>query len=426
MLDYLSLSHEDLERLRQGLQKEYDAFQAQDLKLDMSRGKPGFDQADLSREMLDVLNSASDFKTVSGVDCRNYGLLDGIPELKKMFGEILEVPADWVFVGGNSSLNMMFDTIACFMEKGVSGCKPWGQQGKVKFLCPVPGYDRHFGVTEYFGIEMIPVPTDANGPDMEEVERLVASDEQIKGIWCVPKYSNPLGITYSDEVVRRMAALKPAAKDFRIMWDNAYCIHDLNDHPDKLLNLLGECRKNGTEDMPVFFCSTSKISFPGAGVAAMAASPANMAVIKKRYSFQTIGYDKLNQLRHARYFKDYHGLMEHMKRHAGILRPKFETVLGILEKRLLGKGVAFWTHPNGGYFISVNVLNGCAERVVSLCKEAGVVLTPAGATYPYGKDPNDSNIRLAPTFPPVSELETAMQLFCICVELAAVEKLLAE
>lgn len=426
MLDYLSLSHEELEKLRQNLQKEYDAFQAQNLKLDMSRGKPGFDQADLSRPMLDVLNSNSDFKSESGVDCRNYGLLDGIPELKKMFGEILEVPAEWVFVGGNSSLNMMFDTIACFMERGVPGYKPWSQQGVVKFLCPVPGYDRHFGITEYFGIEMIPVPTDANGPDMEEVERLVASDEQIKGIWCVPKYSNPLGITYSDEVVRRMAALKPAAEDFRIMWDNAYCIHDLNDHPDKLLNLLAECRKNGTEDMPIFFCSTSKISFPGAGVAAMAASPANMEVIKKRYSYQTIGYDKLNQLRHARYFKDYHGLMTHMKRHAEILRPKFEAVLSNLEKSLLGKGIASWTHPNGGYFVSVNVLSGCAGRVVSLCKEAGVVLTPAGATYPYGKDRNDSNIRLAPTFPPVSELETAMQLFCICVELAAVEKLLAE
>lgn len=426
MLDYLSLSREELEKLRLGLQEEYDAFQAQNLKLDMSRGKPGFDQADLSRPMLDVLNSNSDFKSESGIDCRNYGLLDGIPELKKMFGEILEVPADWVFVGGNSSLNMMFDTIACFMEKGVSGCKPWSRQGAVKFLCPVPGYDRHFGVTEYFGIEMIPVPTDANGPDMEEVEQLAASDEQIKGIWCVPKYSNPLGITYSDEVVRRMAALQPAAKDFRIMWDNAYCIHDLNDRPDKLLNLLEECRKNGTEDMPVFFCSTSKISFPGAGVAAMAASPANMNVLKKRYSFQTIGYDKLNQLRHARYFKDYQGLMEHMKRHAEILRPKFEAVLSNLEKSLLGKGIASWTHPNGGYFVSVNVLSGCAERVVSLCKEAGVVLTPAGATYPYGKDPNDSNIRLAPTFPPVSELETAMKLFCICVELAAVEKLLSE
>lgn len=424
MSDYVSMNHEELKQELARLQENYRAFQEQNLQLDLSRGKPGADQTDLSVEMLDILNSSSDFKTKGGVDCRNYGLLDGLPEMKEIFGHVLGVPASQVFVGGNSSLNLMFDTISCFMTHGIGGCEPWCKQGDVKFLCPVPGYDRHFGVTEYFGIQMINVPLNSDGPDMDEVERLVQSDASIKGMWCVPKYSNPSGITYSDEVVRRLAALKPAAKDFRVMWDNAYCVHDLTDTPDELLNVMEESKKYGNEDLFIQFCSTSKITFPGAGVAAFAASDANMAVLKKRYSTQTIGFDKLNQLRHARYFKDYQGFLQHMQLHRAILEPKFEAVLRNLETELSGKGVASWTKPNGGYFISVDVMEGCAKRVIELCKQAGVVFTPAGATYPYGKDPKDSNIRLAPTYPPVAELETAMKLFCLCVELAAVEKLL--
>lgn len=423
MLDYQSLSKEELVQKKEALEREYKSFQAQGLKLDMSRGKPGADQTDLSVEMLDVLNSRSDFKASNGVDCRNYGVLDGLPEMKEMFGEMLGVPATNVFVGGNSSLNMMFDTISCMMTHGIGGCDPWSKQGNVKFLCPAPGYDRHFGVTGYFGVEMITVPMNAEGPDMDMVEELV-KDASVKGMWCVPKYANPLGITYSDETVRRIAALKPAAKDFRVMWDNAYCVHDLTDTPDQLLNIMEECKKNGNEDLPILFCSTSKITFPGAGVAAMAASDNNMKVFCKRYAMQTIGFDKLNELRHARYFKNYQGFVQHMQLHRRILEPKFQAVLQMLEEKLAGKGVASWTKPNGGYFISVDVLDGCAKRVVELCKEAGVALTPAGATYPYGKDPKDSNIRLAPTYPPVDELLTAMQLFCLCVELAAVEKLL--
>lgn len=426
MLDYLSLDKAQLLQRQRHLQDAYGSFKAKGLKLDMSRGKPGADQTDLSGAMFDVVNANTDFRCQNGMDCRNYGLLEGIPEIREMFAQLLGVEAENVFVGGNSSLNMMFDTISCMMIQGIGGCEPWSRQGKIKFLCPVPGYDRHFGITEFFGIEMISVPMTNLGPDMNLVEELVASDEKIKGIWCVPKYSNPQGITYSDETVRRFAALKPAAKDFRIIWDNAYAVHDLTDTPDSLLNIMEECKKTGNEDLPILFCSTSKITFPGSGVAAMAASPGNMAAFRKKYQYQTIGYDKLNQLRHVRFLGDYQGLLEHMKLHRAILEPKFQAVLSILDEELLGRGVASWTKPNGGYFIGVNVLSGCASRVVSLCKEAGVALTSAGATYPYGKDPNDSNIRLAPTFPPVFELETAMELFCICVKLAAVEKLLEE
>ena len=424
MVDYLSYSKEQLSAEKAELQRQYDAFKAQQLKLDMSRGKPGVDQTDLSLGLFDVLSSHTGFHAENGLDCRNYGLLDGLPEMKRLFGELMDVPAENVFVAGNSSLNLMFDCIASMMEQGAGGHTPWNKQGKIKFLCPSPGYDRHFGITEYFGFEMLPVPMTDFGPDMDEVERLVASDDKIKGIWCVPKYSNPLGITYSDETVRRFAYLKPAAPDFRVMWDNAYCVHDITDTPDKLLSLYDECQKAGTEDMVLYFSSTSKITFPGSGVAAFAASEKNMKEFKRRYSFQTIGFDKLNQLRHIRYFKDSNGLLEHMKLHKSVLRPKFEAVLSILERDLQGRGIARWTRPNGGYFVSVNVLSGCAKRVVSLCKEAGVVLTPAGATYPLGEDPNDSNIRLAPTYPPVSELVLAMDLFCICVRLAAAEKLL--
>lgn len=339
---------------------------------------------------------------------------------------MLEVDPENIMVGGNSSLNMMFDTIACMMTTGIGGCTPWCKLERVKFLCPVPGYDRHFGITEYFGIEMIPVPMTDKGPDMDLVEKLVSSDDAIKGIWCVPKYSNPQGITYSDETVRRFARLKPAAKDFRIMWDNAYCVHDITDHSDKLLSIMDECVKNGTEDLPVLFCSTSKITFPGSGVAAMAASKANMQVFKERYKYQTIGFDKINMLRHMLFFKNMDGVLLHMQKHKKILAPKFQSVLDHLENSLSGTDTATWIAPNGGYFVSVDVMEGCAKRVVQLCKEAGVVLTGAGATFPYGKDPKDSNIRIAPTYPPVDELNIAMDLFCLCVKIAAVEKLLCQ
>ncbi|MBW7573667.1 aminotransferase class I/II-fold pyridoxal phosphate-dependent enzyme [Caproiciproducens faecalis] len=424
MLQFLSMSESELLKVKADLEDRYNQFKAQGLKLNMARGKPATDQLNLSMKMLDTLNSGSDMHSSTGDDCRNYGLPDGLPELRELFAELMGVDDNNIIVGGNSSLNMMFDAVSCAMTHGFAGCEPWGKQGHIKFLCPSPGYDRHFAITEYFGFELIAVPMLATGPDMDVVEKLIHDDASVKGIWCVPKYSNPTGITYSDETVRRFAALKPAAKDFRIFWDNAYCVHDLTDTPDTLLNLWQECRKNNTIDLPIFFASTSKITFPGAGIAAMGASEKNLSVLREHYSFQTIGPDKLNQLRHIYFLKDLDGVMDHMTKHRALLEPKFRTVLGRLESELGGKGVAEWTSPNGGYFVSVDVLNGCAKRVVSLCKEAGVTLTGAGATYPYGKDPNDQNIRVAPTYPPVAELEQAMELFCICVQLAAAEKLL--
>ncbi len=426
MLQFLSMSDSELSKVKADLQSRYDQFKAQGLKLNMARGKPATDQLNLSMKMLDTLNSGSDMHSSTGDDCRNYGLPDGLPELRELFAEMMGVDNHNIIVGGNSSLNMMFDAVSCAMTHGFAGCEPWGRQGPVKFLCPSPGYDRHFAITEYFGFELITVPMLATGPDMDVVEKLTADDAAIKGIWCVPKYSNPTGITYSDETVRRFAALKPAAKDFKIFWDNAYCVHDLTDTPDTLLNLWHECRKYNNIDLPIFFASTSKITFPGAGIAAMGASESNLAVLREHYSFQTIGPDKLNQLRHIYFLKDMDGVMKHMAKHRALLEPKFRTVLSSLESELGGKGVAKWTNPNGGYFVSVDVLAGCAKRVVSLCREAGVTLTGAGATYPYGKDPNDRNIRVAPTYPPVAELEQAMELFCICVQLAAAEKLLSK
>lgn len=423
MQAYSEMSKTELEQEKQLLQKQYDEFKSKNLKLDMSRGKPGSEQLDLSLDMLTVLNSKEQC-VVDGVDCRNYGILDGISSIKQIFSELLECEEDDIMIGGNSSLNMMFDAIACMMHAGFEGCQPWEKQGEIKFLCPSPGYDRHFGVTQYFGIKMIPVPMTPTGPDMDVVESLAQSDEKIKGIWCVPKYSNPQGITYSDETVTRFAKLKPAAKDFRIMWDNAYCVHDLTDDPDKLLGIVAECKKYGNEDLPILFASTSKITFPGSGVAAMATSKKNMALFKKRYNFQTIGYDKLNMLRHVLYFKDADGVRAHMKKHRDVLAPRFNVVVSKLEQHLSEPKVATWLNPKGGYFVSVDVMDGCAKRVVQLCKDAGVVLTGAGATYPYGDDPHDSNIRIAPSFPPVSELELAMDLFCISAKLAAVEKLL--
>lgn len=425
IMNYLNCSAEELEREYQSLKNKYDEEKAKGLNLNMARGKPGKEQLDLSNGILDVFTSESNFIGDDGVDIRNYGILDGIYECRKMFGQVLGVDSENVMIGGNSSLNMMFDTISCMMTKPiVEGCDAWYKVANRKFLCPSPGYDRHFGITGYYGFEMIPIPMTENGPDMDMIEELVANDDSIKGIWCVPKYSNPQGITYSDETVRRFANLKPAAKDFRIIWDNAYCIHDITDTPDSLLNIYDECKKAGNEDLPILFCSTSKITFPGAGVAAMAASKNNMKVFKERYNYQIISYDKMNMLRHVQYFGDYNGMLEHMKKHKAVLKPKFDIVLNALASELEPVGIGEWTKPNGGYFVSIDVLEGTAKRVVQLCKEAGVVLTGAGATYPYGKDPKDSNIRLAPTFPPNDELVTAMEIFCICAKLAACEKLL--
>ena len=427
MPNYPSLSKSELLELSGTLRHQYDAFKAKGLQLDMSRGKPGADQLDLSLEVLDCINSSESCKAENGTDCRNYGLLDGIPEAKRLFAEMLEVEPDEIIIGGNSSLNMMYDAVARAMTHGMLGSpKPWCRLDKVRFLCPSPGYDRHFTVCEHFGIEMIAIPMREDGPNMDEVRRLVESDDSIKGIWCVPKYSNPQGITYSDRVVDAFAALKPAAPDFRIFWDNAYCVHHLTEQHDHLKNILKACRHFGHENMVYIFGSTSKISFPGSGVAMMAASRTNIEFTKQQLHAQTIGPDKLNQLRHVRFFKNLEGIDAHMRRHAALIRPKFEAVIESFERNLGGTGIGRWTNPRGGYFISFDAPDGCAKRTVQLCREAGVKVTPAGATFPYGKDPHDSNIRIAPTFPPVSELKTAMELFCLCVKMAAVEKLLAE
>ena len=424
-MNYLNCNAQELEQEYQVLRKQYEDVKGKGLNLNMARGKPGKAQLDLSLDMLDVINSKSEFVGADKMDCRNYGILEGIEECRKLFGDILGVDYHNVMVGGSSSLNMMFDTISCLMTKPIAeGCKPWYEVENRKFLCPVPGYDRHFGITGYYGFEMIPVPMSEDGPDMDMIEKLVSEDDSIKGIWCVPKYSNPQGITYSAETVKRFANLKPAAKDFRIMWDNAYAIHDVTDTPDTLLSIIDECKKTGNEDLPIMFCSTSKVTFSGGGVAAMSASKYNMDYFKSRYNFATIGYDKVNMLRHTKYFKNFDGIKAHMKKHRDILAPKFDVVLSKLDSQLKDAGIAEWTNPNGGYFVSVDVNKGCAKRVVALCKEAGVVLTGAGATFPYGNDPDDSNIRVAPSFPSVDELTKAMDIFCTCAKLAAVEKLL--
>ena len=417
---------DELQKIHQEALEQYEDFKSLHLQLNMARGKPCAEQLDLALGVLEALHARSEFANSNGDDCRNYGVWNGLPEMRAIFSEMMDVPADQIILGNNSSLQMMFDCIAQGFTHGYSGCTPWARQEKVKFLCPAPGYDRHFAVTEYFGFEMIPVPMLKTGPDMDIIERLVAQDDTIKGCWCVPKYSNPTGITYSDETVRRFAALKPAAKDFRIMWDNAYCVHDLTDTPDTLLDLYAECLKNGTEDNVLFFASTSKISFPGAGVAALAASKRNIEDLKRRITTQTIGPDKLNQLRHILFLHDINGVHNLMQGHRKILEPKFQIVEESLERELGDLGIAKWSKPNGGYFVNLDVMNGCAKRVASLCKEAGVILTDAGATFPYGADPNDSNIRVAPTFPPQEELRQAMHLLCICVRLAASEKLLSE
>ena len=427
MKKYTEMTREELENEHAVLEEEYKKYQSMNLKLDMSRGKPCREQLDISMGMMDALNSQVDLSCEDGTDCRNYGLLSGIPEAKVLLGDMMENHPDNIIIYGNSSLNVMYDTVARAMTHGIMGNTPWCKLDKVKFLCPSPGYDRHFAITEYFGIEMIVVPMTPEGPDMDMVEDLVSKDEAIKGIWCVPKYSNPQGYTYSDETVMRFARLKPAAKDFRIFWDNAYGIHHLyEDRQEYLPEILAECKKAGNPDMVYKFASTSKITFPGSGIACLATSLNNLEDIKNQLKNQTIGHDKVNQLRHVRFFKDIHGMTEHMKKHADIIRPKFEAVEQILDEELGGLGIGEWTKPIGGYFIGFDSLPGCAKAIVAKAKKAGVVMTDAGATYPYHKDPNDSNIRIAPTFPPVESLKTAAQLFTLCVKLVSCEKLMSE
>ena len=427
MAAYEQMSSEELLALKQDLEARFQEVKMRGYTLDMSRGKPSAAQLDLAMGMVDVLNSGTDLKCEEGIDCRNYGVLDGIKEAKQLLADMTEVPADNIIIFGNSSLNIMFDTISRCMTHGILGNTPWCKLGKVKFLCPVPGYDRHFSITEYFGIEMVNVPMTAEGPDMDMVERLVKEDGSIKGIWCVPKYSNPQGITYSDETVRRFARLESAAPDFRIFWDNAYGIHHLyEDKQDNLIEILMECKRAGNPDMVYKFCSTSKVSFPGSGVAAIAASKANLAEIKRCMTIQTIGHDKLNQLRHVRFFKDIHGMVEHMKKHADIMRPKFEAVLRGLDSELGGLGIGSWVEPRGGYFISFDAMEGCAKAIVAKAKEAGLVMTDAGATFPYGRDPRDSNIRIAPSYPTPEELEVATDIFVLSVKLVSIDKILAD
>ncbi|HCC35387.1 MAG TPA: aminotransferase [Ruminococcaceae bacterium] len=417
------LSKEQLRLMLSENLEKHAAYKAKGLKLDMSRGKPSVSQLDLCGDMLVNVSEESGVKSGDGTDTRNYGMPEGLPEIKNLFARILELPAENVLVGGNSSLNLMFDVFAQAMSVGMPGCEPWAKQGKIKFICPVPGYDRHFSVCEYFGIEMINVEMTPNGPDMDAVEKL-AADGSVKGMWCVPKYSNPDGCVYSDETVRRIASLKPAAKDFRVFWDNAYCMHDLYDTSEPLLPIFKACLEAGNPEMVIQFASTSKISFAGAGVSAVAAGDENIRHIKKRLFIQTIGHDKINQLRHARRFPDIDVVKAHMKRHAAIIRPKFELLYGLFTREFGGNGLISWTEPKGGYFMSVDVMEGCAKRVAGLCADAGVVLTPAGATYPYGKDPRDRNIRIAPTVPPIEELEQAAEIFCVAVKIASAEKLL--
>lgn len=425
MKKFTEMTKEELLALKAPLKEKYKEYQAKNLSFNMARGKPCAEQLDLSMGMMDVLNSSSDLTCDDGTDCRNYGVLDGIKEAQELLADMMEVPADHIIIYGNSSLNVMYDTISRSMTHGVMGSTPWCKLDKVKFLCPVPGYDRHFKITEYFGIEMINVPMTPEGPDMDIVEKLVSEDEAIKGIWCVPKYSNPQGYSYSDLTVRRFARLKPAAKDFRIYWDNAYTIHHLyDDKQDNIVEILAECKRAGNPDLVYKFASTSKISFPGSGIAALASSNNNLEDIKEQLTVQTIGHDKVNQLRHVRFFGDIHGMIEHMRKHADILRPKFEAVEEILERELGGLGIGEWTKPRGGYFISFDSLEGCAADIVARCKKAGVIMTPAGATYPYGKDPHDSNIRIAPSYPPLDDLKVATELFTLSVKLSSIEKLL--
>ena len=425
MKKYQEMTREELLQEKTELEAEFAKIKEMGLNLDMSRGKPGSDQLDLAMPMLDVLTSKEVIESENGTDLRNYGIVDGIPEAKKLVADMVGVKPEQVIVYGNSSLNIMYDQVARAEMFGICGNTPWSKLEKVKFLCPVPAYDRHFAITEDFGIEMINIPMTADGPDMDMVEQYVNNDEAVKGIWCIPKYSNPEGVVYSDETVKRFAALKPAAKDFRIFWDNAYAVHHLyEDQQAEILNILELCEQAGNPDMVFEFCSTSKVSFPGAGIAAIATSEANIADIKKRLTIQTIGHDKINQLRHVKYFKDMNGVKEHMMKHAAIIRPKFEMLDELLTREVAARGIGSWVKPLGGYFISFNALEGCAKEIVAKCKEAGVTMTGAGSPFPYKKDPKDSVIRIAPTYPSVEELEKAAEVFVTVTRLVSVTKLL--
>ena len=429
MARYADLSKAELEEELARVRERYAELQARDLALNMARGKPSQAQLDLSMPLLDVLDAEADFCSEDGTDCHNYGVLDGIPEAKRLMATLLDDEPDNVIVLGNASLTAMYDAMVRYWMFGALGSTPWGRLDTVKWLCPVPGYDRHFTICEALGIEMIPVPMNDEGPDMDEVERLVAADPTIKGIWCVPKYSNPSGITYSDDVVRRLASMDTAASDFRIFWDNAYAVHHLSADPaeqDTVLDIAQACAEADNPDRYLKFGSTSKITFPGAGVAAVAASPANVAEIKRHMNAQAIGHDKLNQLRHARFLDEGRGMAAHMARHGELMKPKFDLVCAKLQEELGEAGIARWTSPRGGYFVSFEGPEGTAARIVALAKEAGVVMTGAGATWPYGNDPADSNIRIAPSLPPLEELDEAMDVFTCCVKLAALEKLAEE
>jgi aspartate/methionine/tyrosine aminotransferase len=426
MSDFSTLSSRQLQQFKDNLLNQYHAFKSSGITLDITRGKPCSEQLDLALEMLDCVNS-KDYRSEDGTDSRNYGGLDGIPEAKRLFSPYLEVAPEEIIVGGNSSLNLMYDTIMRAMVKGVSEDRPpWGQLPKIKFLCPSPGYDRHFFICDFLAIEMIPVAMDAAGPDIDVIEEMVAEDESIKGIWCVPKYSNPTGAVYSDEIVERLASMNAKAADFRIFWDNAYAVHHLDDKPPRLKNILTACKKAGNPERVFIFGSTSKIAFAGSGLAMMAGSAKNVAMVKKQISFQTIGPDKLNQLRHVKFFNDLNGIEDHMQKHRAILKPKFDAVQSALETELAGKNIAQWSHPAGGYFVSIDTMEGCAAAVVRLAAEAGVKLTPAGSTYPYMHDPLDRNIRIAPSYPPLEDIHAAMQLVCICIQLASIDKLLKD
>ncbi len=424
MTQYAELNRTELQTMKEELLASYSAFQEQKLTLDMTRGKPSPEQLDLCMEMLTGEISGA-YKTPGGLDCRNYGGLDGIKEAKKLFAGYMEVDEDEIIVGDSASLKMMHDTIIGAMVYGmVNSDRPWGKLPQVKFLCPSPGYDRHFALCQYLGIEMITVGMDENGPDMDRVEELAASDELIKGIWCVPKYSNPTGATYSDEVIDRLAAMKTAAGDFTIFCDNAYAVHHLSDSHDQLKNILAACKDAGNPERVFLYGSTSKISFAGAGVAMMAGSRKNIEFILSKMQFQTIGPNKLNQLRHVLFFENVAAIENHMKKHAAILKPKFDAVLNVLDRELSGSGIAEWSKPRGGYFISIDMLDGCARAVVEKAAAAGVKLTPAGATFPYGKDPNDKNIRIAPSFPSAEDVNKAMELVAICIKLVSIETLM--
>ncbi|WP_412674986.1 aminotransferase class I/II-fold pyridoxal phosphate-dependent enzyme [Aneurinibacillus aneurinilyticus] len=427
MDNFMELNASELNEHYVRLKGKYDEYKSQNLNLDMSRGKPCSEQLDLSRGMLDILKSDEDYKAEDGTDYLNYGGLDGIPEAKELFSQVLEVSTKEIIIGGNSSLNMMHDTIARAMLHGVYGGEsPWGKLPVVKFLCPSPGYDRHFAICELFNIEMITVDMLSTGPDMDTIEKLVSEDDSIKGIWCVPKYSNPDGITYSDQTVDRLAQMNTKASDFRIFWDDAYTVHHLTEKADQLKNIFAACKSAGNPHRVFMYSSTSKITFPGSGIAMMAASEENLNFFRKQLSIQTIGPDKLNQLRHVRFLKDMDNLKVHMEKHAAIIKPKFSMVLNKLESELGRKNIASWNEPKGGYFISLNTLNGCARDVINMAAEVGVKLTKAGATYPYGKDPRDRNIRIAPTLPSIEELEKAIEVLCLCVQLVSIEKILSE